>query len=361
MERTSKKVGKEAVSVYKHSTTKGYQDLISQSLADSRTTVPSQKAIYEKMLAKDDNFSSTLILKNKNTTKHELEAYKKEISSHTTKLRDQIAIFRQDQRILLAKVGDKVAIQTAAVPVIKDECLYLPSDLSTAERQQFNLKKLAAEEAPWREKEVFDILQVLQHVVKGISALHNHKAKNDRHQKQNSRAGDQICEALTRQNHHIESYNAARAVIWLNRSSNFPALTENNLFMKSVQQKRHVRDSKRTDGLLFEATAMFAIRSPDEDSDVDMVNVTTDANNKSADDGTVQIRTKAQKADKRYCWVIDRVESFRAEADMDCWQEQIEQKLTELLHTGRSFVKMQSMWSQLATISKQDGAAAYAC
>ena len=31
----------------------------------SKTTVPSQKAIYEQMLAKDDNFSSTLIPKNK--------------------------------------------------------------------------------------------------------------------------------------------------------------------------------------------------------------------------------------------------------------------------------------------------------
>ena len=46
---------------------------------------------------------------------------------------------------------------------------------------------------------------------------------------------------------------------------------------------------------------------------------------------------------------------------MQRWQEQIEHKLSELLCTGRSFVKMQSVWSQLATISEQDGAAAYAC
>ena len=220
----------------------------------------------------------------KNTAEHELEARKKEISSRTTKLRDQIAIFRQDQRILMEKVGDKVAIQTTAAPAIEDECLYLPSDLSTAERQKFDLKKLAAEEARWREGEVFDILRALQHVVKAISALRNRKTKNDRHQKQNSRAGDQIREALTRRNHHMESYNAARAaVISLNGSSNFPALTENDLFMKSVQQKRHVGDSKRTDGLLFRATALSGIGSHDKDGDVDMVDVTTETNDKAAD------------------------------------------------------------------------------
>ncbi|KAJ7236499.1 hypothetical protein C8J57DRAFT_1247744 [Mycena rebaudengoi] len=43
----------------------------------------------------------------------------------------------------------------------------------------------------------------------------------------------------------------------------------------------------------------------------------------------------------------DRVMWFRAEAEMQRWQEQHEQKLVELLRTSRSFGKMQSTWSEL--------------
>ncbi|KAJ6532998.1 hypothetical protein B0H19DRAFT_902690, partial [Mycena capillaripes] len=82
---------------------------------------------------------------------------------------------------------------------VEDECLYLPSDLSATERQKMNLVKLAAEEARWREGQVFDILRALQNVVKGISALRNRKGKNDRQQKQNTRAGENIRDAIERQ------------------------------------------------------------------------------------------------------------------------------------------------------------------
>jgi hypothetical protein len=51
---------------------------------------------------------------------------------------------------------------------------------------------MAVEEARWREGQVFDILRALQHVVKAISTLRRHQGKNDRQQKQNSRAGDVI-------------------------------------------------------------------------------------------------------------------------------------------------------------------------
>ncbi|KAJ6563052.1 hypothetical protein DFH09DRAFT_1477909 [Mycena vulgaris] len=57
----------------------------------------------------------------------------------------------------------------------------------------------------------------------------------------------------------------------------------------------------------------------------------------------------------------DRVQWFRAEAEMRQWQEQKEQKLVELLWTIRSYVKMQSVWSQLGdSHANQPGHAAYA-
>jgi 5,10-methylene-tetrahydrofolate dehydrogenase/methenyl tetrahydrofolate cyclohydrolase len=58
----------------------------------------------------------------------------------------------------------------------------------------------------------------------------------------------------------------------------------------------------------------------------------------------------------------DRVQWFRAEADVQRWQEQGEQKLAELLRTVRSFKKMSAVWKQLAEMQSADrpGAKAYA-
>lgn len=44
----------------------------------------------------------------------------------------------------------------------------------------------------------------------------------------------------------------------------------------------------------------------------------------------------------------ERVQWFRAEADMQRWQEQVEQKLAELLRTTRSFDKMRETWAALS-------------
>jgi hypothetical protein len=187
----------------------------------------------------------------------------------------------------MIKVGDKVAAQTAVATAIEDERLYLPSDFSASERQRLDLVTLAAEEARWREGEIFDILRKLQNVVKAISALGYRKGKNDRQQKQNSRAGDHIRDGISRQNHHMESYQAVRAaIISLQGSSNFPPLTEADLFMKSVQQKRRVGDSKRTDGLLFRAKALNSAGSYDQDGDATM-NSSTD---EEQDEGKLNFR-----------------------------------------------------------------------
>ncbi|KAJ6521638.1 hypothetical protein DFH09DRAFT_1097622 [Mycena vulgaris] len=56
-----------------------------------------------------------------------------------------------------------------------------------------------------------------------------------------------------------------------------------------------------------------------------------------------------------------KVQWFCAEAEMQRWKEQKEQKLVELLWTIRSYVKMQSVWSQLGdSHANQPGHAAYA-
>ncbi|KAJ6474802.1 hypothetical protein C8R45DRAFT_935329 [Mycena sanguinolenta] len=407
MDRKSYKDGKEAFSV-----------------ADN-VLVPSQLAIYQRMVTEDDNFAFTMIPKSKiaafldrglhiqvaqrklkqlikDTTEHDLQVWRKEISTQTTKLKGQILTFRSDQKHFMASVADKVASHTALGPAIEDEKLFLPSDLTEMERGKMDLVALGLEESRWREGQAFDVLQALQHIVKSIGALRNRKIKQERQQKQNSRAGDQIAEALKRQNHHIESYNSARlALISLNGSTKFPPLTEADLFMKSVQQKRQVGDSKRTDGLLWRAKAL-ADGAADEQGDADDTLPGINDNDDGANiSGTQMSRRKPKRGSKQepevsskvpkdqsegWLWQLgkltkmttaemdawanegkptsigDRVQWFRAEAEMQRWQEQWEQKLVELLRTRRSFTKMESVWQDLAKLQPPDshGMVAYA-
>ncbi|KAJ7776208.1 hypothetical protein B0H16DRAFT_1302413 [Mycena metata] len=394
MPRTATKDGKEAVSVYKHRSTK----------------VPSQATIYDKMISDDDKFATTLLPNSKvaefldrglriqdsqhklnhlihDTEEHELQTSKKEISKRTTKLRDQIAEFRRDQKHFMPKLGDKVATQAALGPAIELERLYLPSDLTSAERQKLDVVALGVEESKWREGQVFDILRALQNIVKGLGALRFRKSKNERQQKQNSRAGDQIADAIKRQNQHMESYGVARmALISLNGTTTFPVLTEADLFMKPVLQKRRVGDSKRTDGLLWRAKALSTVGSYNDGGG--------DAESGSEADEDKQERNRVSIVDadlrsgpekpEGWIWQLgkltkmsssemdtwsnegdlpgDRVQWFRAQAEMQRWQEQWEQKLVELLRTIRSFSRMQLVWNQLANAQPEDrsGARAYA-
>ncbi|KAJ7937543.1 hypothetical protein B0H13DRAFT_1852515 [Mycena leptocephala] len=373
---------------------------------------------FATMIAEDDNFASTLIPKNQiarfldrglriqdsqrkirhlieDTAEHDLQSRQKEITTRTSKLRVQLVKFRQDQKRLMGKMNNYI---------------FLPI------RQQMDLVKLGAEEVRWREGQAFDILRALQNVVRAISAMRKRKSKNERQQKQNSRAGDHIEEATKRQERHIESYKATRdAIISMTGSSNFLALTEADLFMKQVQEKRRVGDSKQTDGLLWRAKTLGAAGTYHQDGDINMRDLDEDLEKDAVASASVsgtqmdrrksgpRPRTKGKEPQKQvperpegWLWQLGKSTKmsdaemdawsaevqalcractkicrhgrlvtslwFLAAAEMQRWQEQGEQKLVESLRTARSFAKMQSVWSALANNqpSLRAGAKAYA-
>ncbi|KAJ6597453.1 hypothetical protein B0H10DRAFT_1959752 [Mycena sp. CBHHK59/15] len=205
------------------------------------------------MLSDESTFASTKIPKGK-VARFLDEGFKiqdvqqKENGKRTMKIQVRITAWRKIQTELMPLVGDTVAAQTLKAPSIHDEKLFLPSDfISEKERQTLNLISLGVEEAKWREGEAFDHLRALQNI-----ALCNRKGRDEHKQKENTRAGDNIREAIALRDAHMASYKIARtALIALNAGSGFPPLTEPDLYMKSVQQKRRVGDSRHTDGALW--------------------------------------------------------------------------------------------------------------
>ncbi|KAJ6552856.1 hypothetical protein B0H19DRAFT_1072355 [Mycena capillaripes] len=311
------------------------------------------------------------------TSEHELASRTKELANRRSKFRTQLSELRQQQKYVMPQVGDKVASQAISAPAIEAELLYLPSEFSEAERREMNLVQLAIEEARWREGQAFDTLRALQNVVKALGALQRRKFKNDRQQKQNTRAMEHMDEGIKRRNHHMEAFNAARlAIITLTGSSNFPVLTEADLFMKSVQQKRQVGDSNRTDGLLFRAKALATVGSYDRDVDGDIV---MDDSGSDVEEPTVvgtQMETSfgtpktVTKRPEGWLWQLGKLtkmsnnemEAWSNEVRLSICQEQWEQKLVKLLRTARSFSRMQAVWTQLSKNQPQGrpGARAYA-
>ncbi|KAJ7136196.1 hypothetical protein C8R46DRAFT_1322335 [Mycena filopes] len=369
MPRTSTRQGKEAVSVYKHSTTK----------------VPSQTAIYQKMLNDESAFGPTMVPRSKvarfldegfriqdlhATEEHDLVSRQKEINIRTAKAQARIDSWRKLQKELMPNVGNSVALQAQKKPAVQDETLFMPSDFpSEAERNALGLRDLALEEAKWREGEMFDHLRALQNIVKTISALRNRKIRDDRQQKDNTRAGDNIRVSLALRDEHMESYEVARkALLILQSDSRFLPLTEQDLYMKSVQQKRRVGDSRHTDGALWRINAETPVEvDVDDDNGAIRTSKPTGAKKPGVDPRPAgwlwQLGRLSKMSDaemEEWSQEGDRVQWFRAEAEMQRWQEQGEQKLAEILRTNRSFQRMERTWAALAATALPPGHQAYA-
>jgi hypothetical protein len=188
-----------------------------------------------------------------------LQSLGSEIVKRREKLEARLAPWRREQREIMPAIGDRVASQSATSPpcLVENEKLFLPSDLTAAERGELGLKSLGIEEARWREGQAFDALRGIRTIVKAIRALRDRKEKNERQQKQNSRAGDHINDAVRRREFRMATYDAARqAMISLDSMSQgpdsaFPPLSVDDTFMKSVVKKRQLGDSRFTDGQLF--------------------------------------------------------------------------------------------------------------
>nr|GAT47170.1 predicted protein [Mycena chlorophos] len=166
-------------------------------------------------------------------------------------------------------IGNTISDQTQTFPPIHLEKLFLPSAFKKAEeRLQLGLDDLATEEIRWRDGQGFDAIRVMQNNVKAVTALLKNKTKQDRGQKQNTRSNMQVEEALYRRKRHMAAFTAARtAQIVLTGKSTFPELTEDDLYMKPVLEKRKLGDSKHSDSSLWSALA--PLPSVLEDMDVD--------------------------------------------------------------------------------------------
>ncbi|KAJ7124151.1 hypothetical protein C8R44DRAFT_530114, partial [Mycena epipterygia] len=202
------------------------------------------------------------------------------------------------------------------------EMLGLPSDFSAEDRDTLNIATFVRQESELRQGAAFDSLASVKIVAKALVSLRDRKRKNDSGVYKNTMSQKQINDTERRRDLHIANYMAARkALMALGEAdgsvADFPQLTVEDTIMKSRTLRRQLGDSGRVDGPLWAQGAVS---------------------------------------------VGDRIQWYRAEAEMERWREQVEMKLAEWRTTIRSFAAYKDAWTQLAAAQNAEniGHIAYA-
>ncbi|KAF8059497.1 hypothetical protein FPV67DRAFT_1518038 [Lyophyllum atratum] len=300
------------------------------------------------------------------------------------------------------------------------EKLYLPSHFSLKDRLRLGLVELADTERQLREGTIFDSLRDIQSVVKALGVLYGRKPKEAYGQALNTRANMKIFQTQAELDLLISHYNASRdAYLTLDATGSkaniFKPLTVHDTYRKSTYQKRKIGDSRKFDGLAYRIGVSSFNNTPgalyehvDNTTLVhDEVIVATQGTKakkrrvthrkdpavkkgtkrkvgrgtqegESSQAGGISDKAEDLPREDGWIWRLEsmtgmksreieewakegnRVQWFRAEAEMERWQEQLEIKQAELKRTIATFDTMSSVWNQLATSSERPGHAAYA-
>ncbi|KAJ6529952.1 hypothetical protein DFH09DRAFT_1093763 [Mycena vulgaris] len=394
---------------------------------DSNMKVLTQLAIYTQMLSDEAAVGAgctskvseaALVLKEgiaiqqtQITIRNLVDAYKtqplaqteKDISKRRIKARDRIAAWRLAQMRLMPAITPRLVDRAACD--VEDEVLFLPSDFTAWERREMGLGNLELQEGKLREAIAFEGLKGVQVVVPALVTLRDHKQKQFSGQVNSTASLSQIVDCERRRDKHIRTYMGPRKVllalgICTGAADDFPALTVPDTFMKSRRQSRKHGASRMRDGW---ETAGIKAGGKVRARVAEASSAGQSSNAKARVGGTVmgprRVGVKQQKmtnepaparsttgkkgnkdgwlwtfgkmgkmtAEEMKVWSAegDRVQWFRAEADMQRWEENVEQKLAELRTTTRSFVAWKDAWTQMASMQEEEdasmiGAIAYA-
>ncbi|KAJ3765858.1 hypothetical protein FB446DRAFT_654653, partial [Lentinula raphanica] len=313
-----------------------------------------------------------------------LENPSKELKIRRTKLANRIATWRKLQDQYMPSIGPYSHGQEQEDT--ENEALLLPSDFTAAERRQHGLVGLANKQVQMLEIALGELIQALQTTVKTLSAAYERKHKHASGQDANTRANNELRTIENKRNNLISDYAVFRQNLQaLDSLDNlkWPSLGIQDTFRKPTEIRRAPGDSRRRDGALWQMSstgrssvqAEFASglifgnretdlvdgglgpeRLPDEES----MDIDETSNNNSTSSSVVEKKDgwiwhtgslKHMSASELEKWEDknDSVQWFRAEADMERWQEQLEIKHAEFLRLIASFKKHRDAWELLAT------------
>ncbi|KAJ7018652.1 hypothetical protein C8F04DRAFT_1198692 [Mycena alexandri] len=369
------------------------------------TKVPSQSAIYQKMLDNEKRMPNSETTKSKAATflnegmriqelqlkvrvavaankDHPTVTGQRAVATQREKLRTRIGGFRKIQSTLTPAVIEVLGEDEACE--VEVERLGLPSEFEEQTvRVKLNLVAMAGLEGRLREGAAFDALHKIQTVAKALVSMSDRKKKNDSGVAKNTISSTMINDTIERRDTHIQSYMMARRAMIVLKYANeteFPPLKAEDTYMKS-RNKRELGASRKVDptwtrtGVRAEARLPIpASTSTTPTSTAPAPGATQMTKRKTAPRKPKTVDPTARKPSAKkpkrkedgWIWKMgrvgkmtgqemdawvkegDRVQWFRAEAEMQRWQEEVEAKLAELRTTFRSFALYKEAWTKMA-------------
>ncbi|KAJ3841846.1 hypothetical protein F5878DRAFT_702525 [Lentinula raphanica] len=333
-----------------------------------------------------------------------------QLRSNRTTLTTRIAKWRKLQAQYMPSTAPYLAQQVSKE--VENKSLLLPSDFTASERLRHHLVGLATKQAQMLEIALGDLVQMLQTTVKTLSAAYERKHKHARGQDANTRANEGIRTIESKRNNLVSEYRLFRLQLQALDSldtAKWPTLSIQDTYRKPTEKRRSPGDSRMMDGTLWRmssagrgnaqaeiasglifgnraAEAVDEIRVEEPVFDSSSVkyrgtqmtsrqsrtssNVPQDSTVEKDDTPnipeTVDVYPSATETKEGWIWhhgslknmspfelekwedKSDSVQWFRAEADMERWQEQLEIKHAEFLRLITSFTKHRDAWDLLA-------------
>ncbi|KZP09514.1 hypothetical protein FIBSPDRAFT_963909 [Athelia psychrophila] len=223
--------------------------------------------------------------------------------------------WRYNQQALMPSIIDLVVALKPEFP--EKEKLYLPSDFDVEARTRYNLEALGLAQLRLCEGEAYDALETTRQAIKYVTSLRADKKQYARGQSMNLRAGEIVKSGEEKQRAAVAKYKASReAILSLGGSDKmFPPLQDIDVTMKDVTSSHKLGDGKKTDSWIWGHGPLGDVSQEERDAFQEQSN---------------------------------RVQWFRARADMARWVEDVEILEAECRRTIAGTKKMAYVWEQLA-------------
>ncbi|KAH6916341.1 hypothetical protein BKA70DRAFT_1502308 [Coprinopsis sp. MPI-PUGE-AT-0042] len=353
----------------------------------------------------------------------ELPSIQSDITTLRNRLERQLKSFRDLQLALFPHL--EIVIQGAKsgeTAPVEDQILYTPSYFDQKQRDLLRLTEAGNMERTLWEGAIYDVLSQLRTHIRYVSSLVSEKSANASGQGPKTRAMSKVQDAEFLRDYDMAVYSAGRACM-LNLGlspddPHFPPMTIRSTFRKSTDAAPGLGTTYAPDGLIWTLSMggdtrrltfapLINTQAVDEQDKVTTQSqqrpkrkndVTAHNTNKKAkmappatdapvpneaQDSTSYSQAIPSNAQAQTGWIWrispphgvtsqqiedwmsegDRVQWFRAEAEMMRWQEEYELKLVEFVRAIRHYETMAAAWLRLSEALgnvEKEGKAAYA-
>jgi hypothetical protein len=260
------------------------------------------------------------------------------IKSRQSALATDIKLWRKAQVAVLPQLHDKIVnAKNASEP--EQDTLFLPSDIDLDDHQELGLEAAAEHEFHLREGQANDAVKDICNSVMHSMVLREEKRERARGVSQNTRALKQIYTVREKKTMYISKYRFARDQILKLKGNDpsvmedYPELKDEDTYAKNAASSRKLGDGKSVDSWIW---SFGKLKGLNEEEKADFIR---DSEFSVVDSFLARALTRH---------LAEKVQWFRAQADMERWVEEVELLEEDFRRLVRGCQTMDRVWTSLS-------------